>query len=218
MLRKWSWLLVQGVMLLCHTWVFAIPSNDEQHKLQIPKTNAAPVIDGKLDDKGWEAAAMASRFYQQFPFDTSYAKDATEVKIMHDDNFLYVSAVCYQRKYVVTSLRRDFPFSSSDIFILIVDPFRDKLNGFYFAVTPYGVQKEALLSNGVDRNADWDNVWYSETVRYPDRYVVEMAIPFKTLRYKLQQEGLNSWNLNFCRNNLETNEKSSWAPVPATRH
>jgi hypothetical protein len=201
-------------MLWCQVLSYAGPANDELYKLNIPKTNAAPVIDGKLDDAGWALAAPADRFYQQFPFDTSYAKDATEVKIMHDDNFLYVSAVCYQRKYVVTSLRRDFPFSSSDIFILIVDPFRDKLNGFYFAVTPYGVQKEALLSNGVDRNADWDNVWYSETVRYPDRYVVEMAIPFKTLRYKLQEEGLNSWNLNFCRNNLETNEKSSWAPVP----
>lgn len=214
MCMKWSWWMVLCMLMLCQAWVEASPSNDELYKLQIPKTSKAPVIDGKLDEPGWASAATADRFYQQFPFDTSYAKDATEVKIMHDDNFLYVSAVCYQRKYVVTSLRRDFPFSSSDIFILIVDPFRDKLNGFYFAVTPYGVQKEALLSNGVDRNADWDNVWYSETVRYPDRYVVEMAIPFKTLRYKLQEGGLNDWNLNFCRNNLETNEKSSWAPVP----
>ena len=214
MCRRWRWLLVLSLIHWCHALSYAGPSNDELYKLNIPKTSAAPVIDGKLDDKAWVSAAPADRFYQQFPFDTSYAKDATEVKIMHDDNFLYVSAVCYQRKYVVTSLRRDFPFSSSDIFILIVDPFRDKLNGFYFAVTPYGVQKEALLSNGVDRNADWDNVWYSETVRYADRYEVEIAIPFKTLRYKLEEEGQNSWNLNFCRNNLETNEKSSWAPVP----
>ena len=199
-------------MLMTPAW--GKPSNDELYHLNIPRARAPISIDGRLDAQEWMGAEKTGTFYQQFPFDTSLASAPTEVQLMYDDNYLYVSAVCYQKKYVVTSLRRDFPFSSSDIFILIVDPFRDKLNGFYFAVTPYGVQKEALLSNGVDRNADWDNVWYSEATRLPDRYIVEMAIPFKTLRYKLKEGVPNTWNLNFCRNNLETNEKSSWAPVP----
>lgn len=212
MMRKYFFAGFISLFFLQH--LHASDPNDESYILQIPKVRMGPVIDGDLSDTAWKYATSAGRFFQQFPFDTSYAQDATEVKILHDDTHLYVSAVCYQRKYVVTSLRRDFPFSSSDIFILIVDPFRDKLNGFYFAVTPYGVQKEALLSNGVNRNADWDNVWHSEVKRYQDRYVVEMAIPFKTLRYAKKEDGPNNWNINFCRNNLETNEKSSWAPVP----
>jgi hypothetical protein len=127
---------------------------------------------------------------------------------------LFIHAVCYQKKFIVSSLRRDFAWSSSDIFFVLIDPFRDKLNGFYFAVTPYGVQKEALLANAGERNAEWDNKWYSEAIRYEDRYEVEIAIPFKTLRYKQVNSDPNEWNINFCRNNLDLNEKSSWAPVP----
>lgn len=209
--KNFVWVL--GLLVFCQA-VYAVPNNEDLYKLSIPKSHTVPLIDGKLDEPAWTVAERTDKFIQQFPFDTSYANGATEVKIMHDDNFLYVAAVCYQKKYVVTSLRRDFAFSTSDVFVVIVDPFRDKLNGFYFAVTPYGVQKEALLSNGVDRNTDWDNVWHSETTRYEDRYIVEMAIPFKTLRYKLNDGGPNNWNINLCRINLETNEKSSWAPVP----
>lgn len=189
-------------------------SNDAGFQASIRKAEKAIKVDGILDEETWTAQRSLGAFTQQFPFDSSLALDQTEVRLAYDDNFLYVSAVCYQRKYVVNSLRRDFPWGNSDIFILLLDPFRDKLNGFYFSVTPYGVQKEALLSNGTDRNADWDQTWFTEAKRFEDRYTVEMAIPFKTLRYKLDPSRPNSWNINFARNNLERNERSSWAPVP----
>ncbi len=96
-----------------------------------------------------------------------------------------------------------------------IDPFKDKLNGFNFAVSPYGVQREGLIINGAEFTTDWDNKWYSEVTRHPDRWVVEMAIPFKTLRYR-RSEGPNEWLVNFMRNNLVTNEASVWAPVPRT--
>ena len=57
----------------------------------------------------------------------------------------------------------------------------------------------------------WDNKWISKVKRYPDRWILEMAIPFKTLRYK---KGIIRWGINFSRNDLKTTEKSSWAPVP----
>jgi hypothetical protein len=128
------------------------------------------------------------------------------------------AAVCYQpHKYTVQSLRRDYPNSSSDNFFVTLDPFRDKLNGFYFAVTPYGIQKEALIftgPGGVDNNIDWDNKWYCNATREKDKFIIEMAIPFKTLRYKLNTNGTNEWNINFGRTNYNYNEKSSWAPIP----
>ena len=204
-------------------WMFMLPgqaklvaqaSNDSLFQAGIIRTSEPVRIDGLLNDEAWRGKTVISGFRQQFPFDSSKAIDQTEVMLAYDDQFLYVAATCYQRKYVVNSLRRDFPWGNSDIFILLIDPFRDKLNGFYFSVTPYGVQKEALLSNGTERNADWDQVWYTESKRYGDRYTVEMAIPFKTLRYKRDAKLPNTWNINFARNNLERNERSSWAPVP----
>ncbi|MEJ7821272.1 MAG: carbohydrate binding family 9 domain-containing protein [Chitinophagaceae bacterium] len=189
-----------------------------QAQLSIKKATGKIIIDGILDEPDWQSASVAGNFKQNFPYDTSYAAKQTEARVTFDDQFLYISGVCYQpKKYIVQSLRRDYPNSSSDIFFVLIDPFQDKLNGFYFAVTPYGVQKEGLLytgSGGSDNNFDWDNKWYSEATRHDDKFIVELAIPFKTLRYKLASSNINEWNINFCRNNLVFNERSSWAPIP----
>lgn len=189
-----------------------------QAQLSIKKATGKITIDGILDEPDWQSASVAGNFKQNSPYDTSYAEKQTEARVTFDDQFLYISAVCYQpKKYIVQSLRRDYPNSSSDIFFVLIDPFQDKLNGFYFAVTPYGIQKEGLLftgSGGIDNNFDWDNKWYSEATRHDDKFIIELAIPFKTLRYKLAGNNLNEWNINFCRNNLVFNERSSWAPIP----
>ena len=193
-------------------------SNDGKYVLHIKKATGKIIIDGKLDEADWQAAAPLTNFKQNYPSDTSQAGMQTIARASFDDQFLYISGVCYQpHKYTVQSLRRDFPNSSSDIFFVSVDPFRDKLNGFYFASTPYGVQKEALIftgSGGVDNNIDWDNKWYCNATREDDKFIIEMAIPFKTLRYKLNTTGINEWDINFCRYSHTFNERSSWAPIP----
>ena len=193
-------------------------SNDGNYILHIKKATAKIIIDGKLDETDWQTATPYTDFKQNYPSDTSQAEMQTIARITFDDQFIYVSGVCYQpHKYTVQSLRRDYPNSSSDNFFVTLDPFRDKLNGFYFASTPYGVEKEALLftgPGGVDNNIDWDNKWYCNATREEDKFIIEMAIPFKTLRYKLNTNGINEWNINFGRTNYNYNEKSSWAPIP----
>ncbi len=99
------------------------------------------------------------------------------------------------------------------MFAVNIDPFRDKLNGFNFAVNPYGTQREGLITKGQEFTTDWDNKWYSAVTRTADRYVVEMAIPFKILRYR-RQEGTNTWLINFSRADITRNEIASWAPIP----
>ena len=213
------------IFLLTCCLLFAIyagaqPENGSisQAQMSIKKATGKITIDGILDEPDWQSAAVAGNFKQNSPYDTSYAEKQTEARVTFDDQFLYISGVCYQpQKYIVQSLRRDYPNSSSDIFFVVIDPFQDKLNGFYFAVTPYGVQKEGLLytgSGGIENNFDWDNKWFSEATRHDDKFIVEMAIPFKTLRYKLASSNINEWNINFGRNNLVYNERSSWAPIP----
>ena len=215
-----STLLFSFILFHCSLLAQNAGFNDESYTLQIRKAKGKIIVDGKLDEADWESAMPVKNFQQNFPSDTTAAKMQTISKVTFDDNFLYVSAVCFQpNKYTVQSLRRDFPNSSSDIFFVTLDPFRDKLNGFYFAVTPYGVQKEALIftgSEGPDNNIDWDNKWFCKATRYDDRFIVEIAIPFKTLRYKLSATGKNEWNMNFCRYTHTYNERSSWAPIPKT--
>jgi hypothetical protein len=188
--------------------------NEDQYRLLIRKAKHKILLDGKLDEEDWKNAEVAKDFWQFFPFDSSRAIGKTEVRTVFDENFLYIGAICLQpNKYIVTSLRRDFARGSSDVFGINLDPFRDKLNGFNFAVSPYNVQREGLIFNGQDLNIDWDNKWYSQVTNLEDKWIVEIALPFKTLRYK-RTEGQNTWLINFVRNDLVKNEAGSWSPIP----
>ena len=207
-----------GAFLLGISLLFAQDNKtheEDKYNLHVKKTKTPIKLDGLLDEDSWKTADIAKDFFLNRPYDSSFASLQTEVKILFDDNFIYVAAKCYEPRslYTVSSLKRDFAGGSSDVFTANFDTFKDKLNGFQFAVNPYGVQREGLIFNGGESSNYWDNKWYSEVKAYEDYWIVEMAIPFKTLRYKVT-EGQNVWRANFGRNVLKTNEVSTWFPVP----
>lgn len=184
----------------------------------IARTESPIVLDGILDEEAWSKADVAENFHQYFPSDTAQAQGQSEVRMTYDDQFLYVATKCYgepRRKYLVTSLRRDYRGSGNDGISLIFDPFQDQNNAFFFGLTPYGVQREALISNGGRRresfSLSWDNKWYAEAKIYEDHWIGEIAIPFKTLRFK---EGSKQWRFNSYRLDTDYNERSTWAPIP----
>lgn len=215
MKKATCWLLPAIVFLsLCAKAQNVEPQRGE-YELAIKKTATPIKIDGQLDEAAWQIADEAADFFLNKPFDTAFASLQTIVKTTFDDNYLYISAICFQpqEEITISSLKRDFEGGSSDVLTINLDPFKDGLNGFHFAVSPMNVQRESLIENGEGITNYWDNRWYSEVVRYQDRWVVEVAIPFKTLRYKLIP-GVNTWRINFARNSLKRNEISTWVPVP----
>ena len=189
--------------------------NELKYQIHIKKVIGKIILDGNLDETDWKLAEKTTPFRQQFPYDSSVATQQTETRLTFDDQNIYVSYVVMQpKKYVVQSLKRDFPQGGgTDLVFVNFDTFKDKQNAFHFAVNPYGVQREALISNGDNISNDWDNKWKVEVKNLDDRWIVEIAIPFKTLRYRVS-EGINEWNINFFRNNLFLNERSCWAQVP----
>ncbi len=112
---------------------------------------------------------------------------------------------------MVESLRRDFNFTNNDNFLVFIDPFEDQTTGFSFGANANGAQWDGTMYEGGKVDLNWDNKWISAVKNYPDKYIFEAAIPFKTLRYK---KDMLHWGINFSRNDLKTTEKSSWAPVP----
>ncbi len=192
--------------------------------LHIQKATGKIILDGVLDDEDWVLAEVASDFMQYFPYDTSLAVSQTEIRLTYDENFLYMGAKMYNqsndRKYVTPSLRRDYRGEANDGITLILDPFQDKTNAFQFGVNPFGVQREGLIANGGGGNSSggssnlslsWDNKWYSKAVQYEGYWVAEIAIPFKTIRFK---ESSQNWNMNFYRIDSENGERSTWARIP----
>ena len=177
------------------------------------------VLDGILDEAIWQdAEGWNGNFMQYFPSDTSLSKFPTRVKVAFDDTNLYLAAIMENtgpRKYVSTSLRRDYRGEQNDGISFVFDTFNDLTNAFQFGVNPYGVQREALLANGGSRAEDlnlaWDNKWYSEAKIMENHWQVEVIIPLSTIRFK---EGAQNWNVNFYRIDSHSGERSTWAPIP----
>ncbi|MBS1539310.1 MAG: carbohydrate binding family 9 domain-containing protein [Bacteroidetes bacterium] len=187
-------------------------------EFSIKKTKSTIKLDGVIDEEGWQNAAVATNFYLNFPVDTMPPTYQTEARLTFDEHFFYVSFVCYdnmEKPNIVQSLRRDFDFELNDNIGIYIDPYNDHTNGFYFLTTPYNVQGEGTVYGGGTMpdsyNSNWDNKWYSFVKRYQDRWVAEMAIPFKSFRYNNKVE---HWNVTFMRNDLKHNQISSLIATP----
>ena len=186
-------------------------------ELSIRKATGSIKLDGVLDEPDWQQAATAKDFFLNYPVDSLPPAFQTEARLTFDQHFLYISFVSYDNQVpsVVQSLRRDFDFGLNDNVGIVIDPYNDYTNGFYFVISPYGVQLEGTISGGgafpENYNASWDNKWYSHVERYPDRWIAELAIPFKSFRYNSQ---VDHWNISLVRYDLKRNQASGWIAAP----
>lgn len=203
------------LLLLILLTSFCAFTQEKNYQISIKKSKEAIVLDGLLTEGAWQTAQQMGDFFLNRPFDSTYASLQSSVRLTFDDNFIYIGAEIIQprKDYIISSLKRDFDSGTSDVFSVYLDTFKDKLNGFMFSVNPLNVQREGLISFGANSDFSWDNKWYSEVKNYDDKWVIEMAVPFKTLRYKVV-DGQNSWRINFGRFSMKTNEVSTWSPVP----
>ena len=176
----------------------------------------AITIDGVLDEPAWERADPTSDFYQQQPAEFELATRRTEVRFLYDRTTLYVGAILYDPepdRLITNELKRDFGGSSGDGFGVIIDTFQDRRSAFGFLTNPGGAQRDSLgYENGRRNDANWHGVWTVKTRIRPDGWSLEIAIPFKTLRFP--DTAVQTWGLNMVRWARRANETSTWSPVP----
>ena len=146
-------------------------------------------MDDILNEQSWEDTDVTDNWYENYPTDSLPSPFQTEACLTLNDEFLYVSFVCYDDETpdIVSTLRRYFKYWLNDHISIIFSPYNDKLNGYFLNVTPWDAQREGTFINGGFENSIfntyWDNKWFSEAVRYEDKWIVEMAIPFKIYQY-----------------------------------
>lgn len=197
-------------------WHLYAQDTREQYQLDIKKTTEAIVIDGKLDENVWASIEGVNQMMNHWPLDSGIAKAISHVKMTYDDDFIYISAVQFDNgSRIIQSLKRDDRNHwQSDAFTVAIDPINQRTNGFVFGVNAGGAQFEGMLNmRGNDSNIDtnWDNKWFSAVQQSDDRWVVEMAIPFKTLRYNSTNA---TWGINFIRNDMQNNAYTTWTQFP----
>jgi hypothetical protein len=212
------WILVFATVWTCASLeLSAQPSRTTHRRIATAKyTDAKIVIDGRLDEPAWQAAEVSGDFLQQDPREGEPASEKTDVRVLYNHEFLYVSAVCHDRtpsKIVNNDIRRDFDTLNQDYFTLLLDTFNDGHSGYYFASSAAGGQHDRQIADeGRSSNTNWDGVWYAESKRGPDGYVVEMAIPFRTLRFNHDKQQV--WGVHFYRRMRGRNESTYWSMPP----
>ena len=175
-------------------------------------------LDGRLDDAVYDRVPAVSDFIQQEPFEGQPASEQTEVWVFFDDDTLYVGARCWDsqpERMVANEMRRDHSnIYQNENFTILLDTFYDRRNGYYFQTNPLGALRDQAVSDeGQVINHDWNTVWNTKATLFESGYTLEMAIPFKSLRYKATRDQI--WGINFRRMVRWKNETSYLAPIPA---
>lgn len=178
---------------------------------------AEPIrIDGVLNEPAWSKASPAVDFVQSEPHTGDPSSEATEVRVLFDNRVLYVGAYLHDRDarhLIVNDIRKDFREDDQDTFELLIDTFHDRTNGYVFIVNAEGARTDKQIANeGRETNSSWDGVWSVKTTRVEDGWIVEMAIPFTSLRYDFATAP--EWGINFARRIRHKNEIAFWSPVP----
>ncbi|MFI5133220.1 MAG: DUF5916 domain-containing protein [Chitinophagales bacterium] len=187
--------------------------------LQAIKITQAPKIDGNLDDAAWKNVPVAKDFIENFPTYGLPASQKTEVKIVYDNTAIYIGAYLYDDPLLIRkqiTARDGEQQSDADYFSVSFDTYNDHQNGFQFLVTSANVQSDAKLGpnlGGMFQYGDntWDAVWDSKVSMKPDGWVIEMKIPYISLRFG--KKDVQNWGLQLLRSVRRNNETSFWNPV-----
>ncbi|MBI4521599.1 MAG: carbohydrate binding family 9 domain-containing protein, partial [Gemmatimonadetes bacterium] len=202
-------------------------------------TTAAPVLDGVLDEGVWQQATPLTDFTQSEPLEGQPSSERTEVRILYDNDFVYVGVMCYDRdaeQILITDSRRDSGLGDTDSFQMIFDTYLDRQNGFVFGTNAAGIQYDAQVRNegqsgsgggggggaafgggaraqsgsGGGTNVNWDASWDVRARISDSGWSAEFRIPLRTFRYGMAPQ---AWGLNFVRNIPRNREVAYWAPI-----
>jgi len=170
--------------------------NDRSRPVTIPKFDASPVIDGKLDDEVWKKAAVFDNFIQIQPGDNIAPSRETIAYVGYDEKYLYVAFHAFEDPSLIraTIANRD-DVDADDNVRFTLDTFNDQRRAYVFYFNPFGIQADSVLTDG-QSSPDFsiDVVMESKGVLLADGYSVEVKVPFKSLRYasgKGQMWGFN---------------------------
>ncbi len=173
--------------------------------LRVPRAGTPIKVDGILDEAAWESALRLTLAYEVYPGDNTLAPVRTECLLLYDERNLYVGFRASDprpeeiRAYLAD---RDMLPSDEDQVSIVLDTFNDHRRGYSFAASPLGVQWDAILSEvggaGLSIDPSWDAVWSARGAIVADGYVVEMAIPFASLRFP-RGGGELVWGLHASR-------------------
>ena len=175
-------------------------------------------VDGVLDEAAYQTPPIDG-FIQSLPLEGEPASERTDAWVFYDNDTLYLVCRCWDsappEDWIANDMRRDSDqLRQNDSFGALFDTFHDRRNGFNFYTTPLGARADVWITDEGNPNLDWNTVWSVRTGRFDGGWTVEMAIPFKSLRYVSGED--QTWGIQMRRSIRRKNEFNYVAFVPAS--
>ncbi|MCZ6673104.1 MAG: DUF5916 domain-containing protein [Verrucomicrobia bacterium] len=179
--------------------------------MAVTETTEKITIDGVLDEAIWNEAPNIGELIQRQPDTGQAPSEKTEVILLRDSDKLYIGVMAYDSepdKILGTNMARDIELRSEDSLEILLDTFRDQRNAYYFATTPAGAFVDGLVYGTNLLNLDWDAIWDVQTKRTELGWTAEIAIPFKSLSFRADQD---VWGFNIGRKIYRKLEEDFWS-------
>ena len=188
----------------------------------VPRVEADVTIDGALTEGAWQSAARLTDFHQYEPVDGRNAEERTEILVFYSARAIHFGILASARNpsTIRATLADRDNIESDDRVTIYLDTFDDHRRAFMFGVNPLGVQEDGVRTEGavsagnifggsVDLNPDY--LFESKGQVTKDGYVVEVRIPFKSLRFP--GSGPQRWGINIVRDIPATGYRDTWTDV-----
>src|SRR5258707_11752985 len=168
------------------------PADTARRLMRASRVTSPITIDGRLSEAAWATAVPSGDFMQSYPNVGAKPRDATELRVLYDDDALYVGVRMFDARpdsIAAQLARRDATGIYSDWLHVMVDSYRDRRRSFRFSVNPRSVQKDVLEFDDRNEDANWDAVWQVATVVDSLGWTAEYRIPFSQLRFGGKRKG-----------------------------
>jgi len=175
----------------------AVMAQKNIDKTLVLRTADEPIrIDGRIDPV-WSAADSVADFVQFQPFHNTAPSRKTVAKLLTTEDALYCLIVCYDHIDNIQKHTGKLDDFGGDVVSLMLDTFGNKRTAYKFAVSASGVRGDCrLLDDARNRDYSWDGIWFADSKIYDWGYVVEMKIPYKSIKYDSKS---TEWGLDFDR-------------------
>ena len=183
-------------------------------KVHAARASGDITLDGQLAEAMWADAPPISGFIQREPDEGAPATEPTEVRVLYDDDALYIGARLHDSRpdSIRAQLARRDRITNSDRFLVFLDCYHDRRTGFYFGINAAGTLYDGTLFNDDWDSDTWDGVWDGKVARDSLGWTAELRIPYSQLRFERQK---TQWGINFKREIARRNERDYLVPTPS---
>jgi hypothetical protein len=180
--------------------------------LDVRRTSGPITIDGDLGDPGWRNAAHGDNFAESYPGDATRPPVETEAFITYDEENLYVGFICHDDPNAIRATMHDRDEGwNEDMVGIMLDTYGDGSRAYEIFTNALGVQGDVLWTTD-DEDTGFDMVFRSESRITSEGYVVEMAIPFRSLRFP--DRAVQPWKATFWRiHPRASRQEYTWAAM-----